>query len=383
MADDVEDKTEEATPKKLSDSRKKGQVAKSQDLTTSFILLTGMIMLLSSARHLYEMLAGMTVAIFTNLDKQYVTHSDLVFWFDIGIDYLLMMIMPILGAIFVTALLINIYQVGLVISPESLKPKWDKLNIFNLKNFKKFFELSAVMKMVFGLSKLAVVGFVVASFIIGLLPEIESMIHANPKELLIFLATAVLEIGLVIALILIILGIADNMYQKWKFARDMKMSKQEVKEERKQQEGDMHVKSRMREMMQKFSQSRMKGNVPHADVVIANPVHYAVAIKYDPDTMVAPLCLAKGARKLALSIKEIARESNVPIVENPLLARAMYKVVEVGQMVPPDFYHAVAEVLAYIYRLDEKVREKDEDVSLPVPGYGIEEQEEANARVAP
>ncbi|MFT4553559.1 MAG: flagellar biosynthetic protein FlhB [Chlamydiales bacterium] len=383
MADDVADKTEDATAKKLTDSRKKGQVAKSQDLTTAFILLTGMIMLLTVSKGLYEMLAGLTVAIFTNLDKQYVSHAGLVFWFDVGIKYTLLMIMPVLGAIFVMALLVNIYQVGLVISPESLKPKWDKLNIFNMKNFKKFFEISAVMKMVFGLSKLAVVGFVVGSFIMGLLPEIETMVNAKPKELLLFLAESVLHIGLVIALILIILGIADTIYQRWKFARDMKMSKQEVKEERKQQEGDMHVKSRMREMMQKFSQSRMKGNVPHADVVIANPIHYAVAIKYDPDNMVAPVCLAKGARLMALAIKDIARENNVPIVENPLLARAMYKVVEVGQMVPPDFYHAVAEVLAYIYRLDEKMKARDEDVSLPLPGYGIEEQKGANATAAP
>jgi flagellar biosynthesis protein FlhB len=384
MADDVADKTEEASPKKLSEARKKGQVAKSQDLTTSVILLTGMLTLLSFAEIMYNLLSGLLVAVFTNLNKQYGTFEDLIFWVEFGTDYLLSIILPILIAVFIAALVINIYQVGLVASPTAMKPKWDKLNFFNVKNFKKFFELSAIMKLVFGLSKLSVVGFVVYLVIYGYLQEITGLIDANPKELLLFLAKSILVIGLLIALILIILGFADNLYQKWKFARDMKMSKQEVKEERKQQEGDVHVKGRMREMMQRFSQSRMKGNVPKADVVIANPVHFAIAIKYDPETMQAPLCLAKGARKLALAIKGIARENKIPIVENPPLARAMYRVVEVGQMVPPEFYHAVAEVLAYVYRLNEKMSTRDGeggDVALPVSGY--EQDEEVNAASAP
>jgi len=137
--------------------------------------------------------------------------------------------------------------------------------------------------------------------------------------------------------------------------QEMKMSRQELKDERKQTEGDAHVKAKMRSMMQSFSQSRMKSNVPDSDVIIANPVHFAIAIKYDASVMPAPMCVAKGARKMALAIKDIADEHHIPIVENAPLAQTLYRVVEVGEVIPQNFYHAIAEVLAYVYRLNEKV----------------------------
>jgi flagellar biosynthetic protein FlhB len=219
------------------------------------------------------------------------------------------------------------------------------------------------MKLVFGMSKLTVVGVVIYNVIISDLAEMTRLMEAEVGEILLFIIFKAALIGVLIALVLIVLGIADYTYQKWKFANDMKMTKQEVKEEYKQMEGDTHVKSKMKQMMQSFSRNRMKDNVPEADVIIANPVHYAIAVKYDPEGMAAPVCLAKGARKMALSIKEIAKENKIPIVENPLLARMLYKAVEVGELVPPQFYHAVAEVLAYVYRLNEKVDEKSQAAS--------------------
>ncbi len=363
MADDFQDKTETASQKKLDDSRKKGQVAKSQDLTASLMLLSGMAILFFISRDLFYSLTTFVSTIYRNLNANFGDYNAIVAWFREGLSGLISLVAPVLGGLFIVALIVNIFQVKLVLSLQSLVPKWENLNIFNPKSYKKFFSLSSVMKLVFGMSKLTVVGVVIYNVIISDLAEMTRLMEAEVGEILLFIIFKAALIGVLIALVLIVLGIADYTYQKWKFANDMKMTKQEVKEEYKQMEGDTHVKSKMKQMMQSFSRNRMKDNVPEADVIIANPVHYAIAVKYDPEGMAAPVCLAKGARKMALSIKEIAKENKIPIVENPLLARMLYKAVEVGELVPPQFYHAVAEVLAYVYRLNEKVDEKSQAAS--------------------
>lgn len=384
MADELQDKTEEATPKKLSDARKKGQVSKSQDLTTSVVLIGGMLILLVFSSMIFQMLSSLFAGIFRNLGQPFASFSSVVFWFKQGLFFLVTLLAPIFIVVFVLASMINVYQVNLVFSHHPLIPKWENINIFNVKKFKKFFELQAIMRLLFGLLKLSVVGFVCYFVILSLLSDISELIYANPKELLFFLSKNAFFIGLTISTILIVLGIIDFTYQKWKFSRDQKMTKQEVKEERKQTEGDVHVKSKMRSMMQLFTQSRMKANVPKSDVVIANPIHYAIAIKYDPEVMSAPVCLAKGARKMALAIKEIARESEIPIVENPLLARGLYKAVNIGEFIPSNFYYAIAEVLAYVYRLNEKIGKKalpptlEETVQGNAGGSSEKEREEEN-----
>lgn len=360
MADEFQDKTEEASSKKLIDARKKGQVGKSQDLTTSFVLIVGMIVLFVYSHTIFRMISSLAVGLFNNLEEPYANIPSVIYWSEKGLVFITTLLAPILGGVFVMAMIINISQVKFIVSPESLKPKWSNINIFDVKKYKKFFELQALMRLLFGLLKLSVVGGVCYSIIIALIPEITRLIYSEPEAFMIFLSKNAFIIGLLISVILIVLGIFDFAYQKWKFARDQKMTKQEVKEERKQSEGDVHVKAKLKSMMQSFAQSRMKTNVPKSDVIIANPIHYAIAIKYDPETMVAPLCFAKGARKMAIAIKEIAKEHKIPIVENPPLARSMYKVVEVGQLIPANFYHVVAEVLAYVYRLNEKMDKKAE-----------------------
>ena len=360
MADELQDKTEEATPRKLEEARKKGQVAKSQDLTASIVLLSGMLTLFFSGSLFSKRLFSMARGVFLNLSEPFDSLSSVSFWFQQGLSYLVLMMLPLFFGLFVMAFVVNVYQVKLVFSAHPLIPKWNNVNIFNPQRYKKFFELGAIMKLLFGLMKLFSVGVICYLMIYSLLSDISKLVEANPREIVQFIAWNSFLMGVLVSLFLLALGMADFAYQKWKFAKDQKMTKQEVKEERKQSEGDVHVKGRMRSMMHSFAQSRMKSNVPQSDVIIANPVHFAIAIKYDQEKLPAPVCMAKGARKMALLIKDLAKESKVPIVENPPLARSLYKAVEVGELIPPEFYQAIAEVLAYVYRLNEKMgREQD------------------------
>lgn len=358
MADDYQDKTEEATQKKLQDSRKKGQVAKSQDLNSSIVLLVGMGSLGLFASFLYNSTFSMTIAVFNNLNYELDSTTTIINLAREGLYFTAFICLPVIGCIFVAAILSNLAQFGFMISTDPLKPKWKNLNIFNPKQYQKFFSTQALMRLVFGLSKLAVIAVVSSVIIWMFAPSMTRLMEGTPAEMFLFLFEKGFYIGLAICIILLFLGVMEFTYQKWKFTQDMKMTKQEVKDERKQTEGDVQVKQKMRSMMQSFAQTRMKANVPHADVIIANPIHYAIAIKYDSDVMPAPVCVAKGARKMALAIKEIAKEHDVPIVENPFLAQGLYKTVEVGSLIPPEFYHSVAEVLAYVYRLNETMEER-------------------------
>lgn len=368
MADDFQDKTEEPTPKKLADARKKGQVAKSQDLTAALVLLASMGILLVASPFMYGILSNITVAIFTHLTENFESIEAVAYWARVGIWYLFLMASPMLFGLLLTGFFANVAQFNFLFSTEPLKPKWKNINVFDPSLYKKFFNLQAIMKLIFGLSKLAVVGGICYLVIYNALEEAGRLIFEEVGAIFIFITWHSFVMGIIIAIILLFLGVAEFVYQKWKFTQDMKMTKHEVKEERKQMEGDVHLKSKMRSMMQAMTQSRMKANVPHADVIIANPVHYAIALKYDEETMPAPICIAKGARKIALSIREIAENNGVPIVENPPLAQGLYRVVEIGDIVPAEFYHSVAEVLAYVYRLNatletQKSVEKESHIS--------------------
>jgi flagellar biosynthetic protein FlhB len=358
MSEDVQEKTEEATSKKLLDSRKKGQVAKSQDFTSSTLLFVSVMSMYFFAGHFYENLISLFTAVLTHLDEPYNSIEALTYWFRMGLNTIVIIMIPLLATVFITALLVNVMQVGFTVSMESLNPKWKQINIFNPSNFKKFFNTQAVAKLCFGMSKLSIVGLIVYLILYNISTELTHLMKTNTKVLFYFICWNAFQIAIWTSVFLIVLGIADFAFQKWKFSEDMKMSKQEIKDERKQSDGDPQLKSKMRSMMQGYSQSRMKEAVPHADVVVANPIHYAIAIKYDADSMAAPVCVAKGARKLAIALKEIAKEHNVPIVENPPLAQTLYKTVEVGRLIPPNLYNTVAEVLAYVYGLSEKMKKK-------------------------
>ena len=353
------EKTEPATEKKLSDARKEGQVAKSKEIANCLGLLS-----------LFLILKFMVGRIGNNLlDGFYSTYSriedQVVFWNgDIpangayailkeAASSVLIILLPILIIGFVVAFISDLLQVKWKPTTKPLTPKLNKLN--PASGFKRIFSMNSLMTLLTSIAKLVLIGLVTFTFIrknygvIFMLHDIDLMSAIG------VIGSSVTTLGIQISAIYIVIAFVDYIYQRYKFSRDMKMTKQEVKDEYKQSEGDPQIKGKIRQKMQEASRRRMMQNLPKADVVITNPAHYAVAIRYEPSEADAPIVLAKGEGYLAQRIKDVAKENSIEIVENKPLARMLYHNVDIGQAVPPELYQAVAEVLAFVYHLQGKV----------------------------
>lgn len=362
MADDFQEKTEEATPKKLHDARKKGKVAQSRELTSTTMGFAAIIAIYTFSSYMFRSLQDITQEIFYGLNTPFDCQDIVTTCVRKGLFEMFLLLGPFLFCLFVAALSVNILQVGFFPNLESIYPKWGKLNILNPEIIKRFFGLQAIVRLFLGIAKIFVIAIVSYLVITKGAPAFSLLTNGTVKEIFDFLCKEVFWLSLVLTLILITLGLSDFAFQKWKFSQEMKMSKQEIKEEHKQSEGDPKLKSQIRSMVQSFIANKTSTNVPKADVIIANPIHFAIAIKYDAEKMVAPICVAKGTQKKAIAIKELAKKSKVPVVESPPLARALYKVIDVGDTIPPQFYQAVAEILAYVYRLNESMSSSDSEV---------------------
>lgn len=353
------EKTEQPTAKKLDDARKEGQVAKSKEIGNAFSLLALFLML-----DLY--LGVMGNQFLTGFHAVYNQIPDTIKMYNGSLPLasihslirtmmiqLLLIITPILLVGFVVAFLCDLVQVKWRPTSKPLKPKFSKLN--PLKGFKRFFSANSIVELIKSLAKLAVVGYVVYSYLKDRLGQVFLLYDISLNQAIALIGEIVTDLGVRIAAVYMVIAFLDFGYQKWKFKEDMKMTKQEVKDEYKNQEGDPQIKSKQKQRMREASMRRMMQQLPEADVVITNPTHYAVAIKYDPDKYDAPYVLAKGENHLAQRIKDIAKENEIEIVENKPLARMLYANVEVGELIPPELYQAVAEVLAFVYHLKGKV----------------------------
>ena len=353
------EKTEPATQKKLEDARKKGQVAKSREITNGLELLALFLILRFWVGHM----GIQFLEIFNNI---YSKISDItIFWqgtmpqWDTRVVFrqmmlqVLVIVAPILAIGFAIAFITDVAQVKWKPTLEPMKPKLSKLN--PLKGFKKFFSLNALVELVKSIAKIGLILYVCYNYLKDKWPMLLNLYDVTLMQALELIAVMVTDLGIRVALLYMLIAFADFAYQKIKFKNDMKMTKQEIKEEYKQQEGDPQVKNKIRQKMRESSMRRMMQELPQADVVITNPTHYAVAIKYDPKVADAPLVIAKGENYLAARIKEVARENKVEIVENKPLARMLYANVDIGQAVPPELYQAVAEVLAFVYQLQGKI----------------------------
>ncbi|SES63055.1 flagellar biosynthesis protein FlhB [[Clostridium] polysaccharolyticum] len=349
------EKTEEATPKKLEDARKKGQVAKSTDIVAAFVLLAFFLALrlfvgwmgnsfMSVYYEQYHSIAEIVKDGFT-INRAVVELRD-------SMLKILLIGLPIFLVSYVLAVFVNIWQVKWKISAEPLKPKLNKIN--PITGFKKIFSKEKIFEFIKSLVKLLILGSVVYSNLKKKWGYILQFYDYTLQQALSAIGSVIIEIGLEISIWFLILSFADLFYQKRKFAKEMRMTKQEIKDEYKNTEGDPQIKGKIRQKMREVSRQRMMQAVPDADVVITNPTHLAVAIKYDKDTNSAPVVVAKGADYVAGKIKEIARENEVEIVENKPLARMIYFNVELGDEIPQEMYQMVAEVLAYVYRLKNK-----------------------------
>lgn len=353
------EKTEEPTAKKLSDARNEGQVAKSKEVTSAFEMLAAFLLFriwmenigtnfVGGMRELYTQIPA-----YSRLYEGHIQSSTFRMIFIESLLRVLQTILPFLVVGYLVAFITNLLQVKWKITTKPLQPKFSKLNPVN--GFKRFFSPNSLVELVKSLLKLTLIGYVVYSYLKKNMPPILQLYDVSLNQGIVLVGTLVINLGIRIALFYMLIAAADFAYQKIKFKKDMKMTKQEVKDEYKNQEGDPQIKGKQRERMREASRRRMMSKLPEADVVITNPTHFAVAIKYEPEVYDAPYVVAKGADFLAQKIKDVAKENHIEIVENKPLARMLYANVDVGSVVPPELYQAVAEVLAFVYHLQGKV----------------------------
>lgn len=349
--EDFLEKTEQPTAKKLADARKKGNVAKSQDLTMSLVLLINMVVMLFFSKFMYFHLRNIFIAVFSNLNFVFDDPDIVTYWLRAGLTEIFIILSPMFIGVFVTAILVNLLQVGFIFSFYPLSPKWNKLNVFSGTNYKKYFSLQMVMKQLFGQLRFFIV--VVASWtIVGKdMYEVYHLTLGSPKHILFFIFNKSIQIGFFLAIAFLIIAGFDFVYQKWKFLQEMKMTRREIKDELKFLEGNFLMKSKIRSLMHKLIRNRIEIYVPKASVIITEATNaQVVALIYEPEKMIAPLCIAKGSRKKALEIIDIALKNHVPIIENSQLAKTLFLEIEVGETISKTLYFDVATVLAQARR---------------------------------
>lgn len=348
------EKTEKATPKKRQEARKKGQVAKSSEISTALSLLAMFFLFMFEGRTMGGGLLNMMTSIFTNGLTMSMKEGDLQAFF----SGLVLQVGKILAPVLITGLVVgiasNVLQVGFMFTTEALQFKWERIN--PLSGFKRIYSMRAIVELLKSLLKILIVGLAAFMILWSHKGDLMGMLSLSLGSSLGLIGRIVLQMGLTVSVLLIVLAGFDYAYQRFDHEKNLRMSKQDIKDEYKKSEGDPLIKSKIRERQRQMAMRRMMQEVPKADVIITNPTHYAVALRYDEATMDAPRVIAKGADFVALKIREVAKEHHVAIVEKRTLARALYAQLEIGDSVPETFFKAVAEVLAFVYRLKGKVK---------------------------
>jgi len=348
MADEAE-KTEEPTSKKIEDSKAEGNVPKSAEVPGAAILFFSSIYLLFFAGSMFKDIEKLMLYIYSFIGSELNGHT----FYEITISIITTMLIgmfPLFFLVLFLGVIFNLMQFGFIFTP--LQIKLDKIN--PISGFKNIFSAKKAIEALKLTAKLILI-FIVMLIILAIVwDSILAMMNKDVRAALDSMITLTLYFLLTILLIIIIFAIIDFFFTRHYYFKQLKMSKQEIKDEHKQMEGDPLVKGRIRQIQMKMSKQRMMADVPDADVVITNPTQYAVALKYDKDKSEAPIIIAKGINYLALKIKDIALESKIPIVEDPALARALYDQVEVEQEIPETFYKAIAEIFTFVYNLNNK-----------------------------
>ncbi len=349
-------KTEKATPKKRQDERKKGNIFFSNDAVSVAVLIASLFTLYLTAGMLtHQLQYFMQYCLeMTSLQSVSEFQGGLA---DIFIQFLatfLKSIGPLVAVCIITGIAITFFQTKMLVTLESLKPKFDRLN--PIQGVQRLFSLRSIIEALKGLLKISILLYLVFNCLSGAVKSYSKYMFIGVAEACTHLFGEAFSLVMQIGLAYIVLAGFDIFYQWWDYERQLRMSKEEIKEEYKQMEGDPKVKGKIKEIQRKMAQSRMMQQVPQADVVIRNPTHFAVALRYRPEKDVAPLVLAKGQDELALRIVSKAEECSITVIENVPLARALYASSEVNRPIPPELYNAVAEVLVYLYRMDKKLK---------------------------
>ncbi len=353
------EKTEEPTSKKLTDARNDGKVAKSKELDNAVGLLLLFVLLQVMMSYVGNGLIGLfdafygRISEFVSLNKSGLTGRAVSQILQESIIEMLLIVLPFFAAGFLAMIAINILQVKWKVTTKPLKPNFGKFNPIN--GMKRLFSKDSLIELIKSLAKIILICWVAYSSIKDNSRNLLLLYDMSLMQAVMLTGSVVINTGMKISMAYFVIAILDYIYQKWKFKDDLKMTKQEVKDEYKNTEGDPQIKGKQRQRMREASQRRMMQDVPNADVVITNPTHYAVALKYDAQKAEAPIVLAKGTDYLALQIKEKAKEAKVEIVENKPLARMLYANVEIGEEIPPELYQTVAEILAAVYRMKNRL----------------------------
>jgi flagellar biosynthetic protein FlhB len=353
QSDDT-DKTEEPTPKKLEESRKKGQIALSREVNNWVMLFTGTIVIL--------MIGPSIMSELTQMMKSYIEKAHLMpsvpgglgfvlgeaFWEVLGI--LTLPLLVLVGAAFLGPFL----QIGPLFAPDVIKPDFSKVS--PMQGVKRLFSMRSVMEFVKGLLKIGIIGVVGVILLKPFYAGIDHLIGIPVSVMMSEMAMLILRMMSGILLILLVVAVTDLVYQRYEHYKKMRMTKQELKDEYKQTEGDPHVRAKLRQLRQEKASARMMQAVPTADVIITNPTHYSLALKYNPEEMNAPVLVAKGFDEVAMRIREVAKEHDIPLYENKPLARVLFDTVELDQAIPEEHYKAVAEIISYIFKLKGKLK---------------------------
>ncbi len=348
-----EERTEDASPKKLQDAREEGNVPKSTEINSVVVLLASIILIKVFGGYIMDESNRGIIKYFDRIAQPHTVGFNEVL--AIVSDSFMMftkLSMPVILGVLIAGVVANIAQVGFMFTLKPLEPKLEKIN--PISGFARLFSANSVMETVKNIFKLAVVGIVAYITIVGDFDLMLTLSQTDPAAMWVFLLQLSWKLFLRCALALLVIAVIDYAWQRYQWAKKLRMTHQELKEEYKQMEGDPMIKRRIRSIQREMARRRMMAEVPKATVVVTNPTHLAIAIRYEPDEMEAPLVLAKGKLVLAEKIKEIAISNDIPIVEDLPLARAMYDRVEPGESIPVEFFNAVAEILAYVYKLKNR-----------------------------
>ena len=353
MAEEFQEKTETATPKQREKARDEGQVAKSQEINSAAMLFFGLLILYFFSGHMYNQIQMIFKKILLNLHNYSITPETVLQMYVGGLVFLGGVLLPVLVSMAIVGFSAAIGQVGFHPSIKAARPKFSKLN--PISGFKKvMISKKSLEELIKNVVKITVILYVAYRGIASHTDEFTPLVDQDIQVIFKYILDVAFEVCMKIALIFIVIGFADFAFQKYDHENELKMTKQQVKDETKESEGDPKIKAAIRRKQLETALRRMMQEVPTADVVITNPTHYAIALKYDVPKMEAPKVVAKGKDLIAQKIKEIAKENNVPIIENPPLVRALFEAVEIGQYIPEKYFQAIAEVLAYVYNLKNK-----------------------------
>lgn len=361
MSEDKDSKTEDATPKRRQEARQKGQILKSKEVNTAVLILMSAYALNWSGGFMYR-------TIFKYIQMTYFempwiaegfTKANLYNYGIKSVQIMAMMLGPIFAIVFISALLVELVQVGILISGKPLKPQLERIH--PIKGFKRVFSLKSIVELVKSTVKTIIVGYIVFTTIRDYLPMIIYSLKNPVANALVIAGTLIITIAKKTAAAMLVVAFIDYFYQRWEFEKGLRMSKQEVKDEYKQTEGDPLIKGKQKQKMRQMSMGQVQQAVPDASAVVTNPTHYAVGIRYE-DGMDAPKVVAKGRDELAIFIKEVAKEHDIPIFEDPPLARGLYGSCELGEFIHPDFFMAIAKIIAFLMKQKGgKIAPPDED----------------------